>query len=67
MVAPAGEGQFGNASMADLAEGIRQLGFADMYEVALGGILRDRLNDLTFFSDARPDKYCNRPRMFSTD
>ena len=37
MVAPAGEGQFGNASMADLAEGIRQLGFADMYEVALGG------------------------------
>lgn len=37
MVAPAGEGQFGDASMADLAEGIRKLGFADMYEVSLGG------------------------------
>lgn len=37
MVAPAGEGQFGNISMADLAEAIRQLGFADMYEVSLGG------------------------------
>lgn len=37
MVAPAGEGQFGNISMADLAEAVKQLGFADMYEVALGG------------------------------
>lgn len=37
MVAPAGEGQFGNISMADLAEAIKKLGFADMYEVALGG------------------------------
>jgi len=39
MVAPAGEGQFGNLSMADLAIAIKQLGFADMYEVALGGDL----------------------------
>ena len=35
MVAPAGEGQFGNVSMADLFDGIRQLGFTDVYEVAL--------------------------------
>ena len=35
MFAPAGEGQFGGASLADLAEGIKQLGFTDMYEVAL--------------------------------
>ncbi len=37
MFAPAGEGQFGNVSMADLAEAIKELGFADMYEVSLGG------------------------------
>ena len=37
MFAPAGEGQFGNVSMADLAEAVKELGFADMYEVSLGG------------------------------
>lgn len=35
MIAPAGEGQFGNFSMADLRDAVKQLGFADMYEVAL--------------------------------
>ncbi len=37
MFAPAGEGQFGNVSMADLRSAIKELGFADMYEVALAG------------------------------
>lgn len=37
MVAPAGEGQFGAATMGDLAAACKELGFADMYEVALGG------------------------------
>ncbi len=36
MVAPAIEGQFGAASLGMLAEAIRQLGFADVAEVALG-------------------------------
>ena len=35
MVAPAGEGQWGQANLADLREGILKLGFKDMYEVAL--------------------------------
>lgn len=40
MVAPAGEGQFGShVSMGALREAIRELGFEDMYEVALGGDL----------------------------
>lgn len=37
-VAPAIEGQFGkNASIGVLTEGLKALGFKDMYEVALGG------------------------------
>lgn len=40
MVAPAAEGQFGrDITMASLAKGIRQLGFTDMIEVAMGGDL----------------------------
>lgn len=38
LVAPAGEGQFGSyVSMGVLAEALKELGFADMLEVALGG------------------------------
>jgi ferredoxin hydrogenase large subunit len=38
MVAPAGEGQFGKGiTMSSLADGIKELGFASMIEVALGG------------------------------
>ncbi len=39
MVAPAIEGQFEDASVADIAEAIRKLGFTDMYEVSLGADL----------------------------
>lgn len=40
MVAPAGEGQFGpNVSMGVLREALKELGFEDMVEVALGGDL----------------------------
>ena len=40
MTAPAGEGQFGShVSMGALREAVRELGFTDMYEVALGGDL----------------------------
>ncbi|MBR4944637.1 MAG: 4Fe-4S dicluster domain-containing protein [Peptococcaceae bacterium] len=35
MLAPAIEGQFGDYTLADIAEGVRQLGFAGVYEVAL--------------------------------
>ncbi len=46
MVAPAGEGQFGkNVTMGDLREALKELGFTDMYEVALGA-------DLTAESEA---------------
>jgi len=38
--APAGEGQFGpGITMGSLAKGLKELGFADMVEVALGGDL----------------------------
>jgi ferredoxin hydrogenase large subunit len=38
MFAPSGEGQFGaDAHMGAMREAIKQLGFTDMYEVALGG------------------------------
>lgn len=38
--APAGEGQFGKGiTMGSLAKGLKELGFADMVEVALGGDL----------------------------
>lgn len=38
--APAGEGQFGKGiTMGSLAKGIKELGFADVVEVALGGDL----------------------------
>lgn len=36
MVAPAIEGQFGKATLPQIKEAIRQLGFKDVYEVALG-------------------------------
>ncbi|MGN0242595.1 MAG: 4Fe-4S dicluster domain-containing protein [Lachnospiraceae bacterium] len=39
MVAPAGEGQFGNISMGAMKQAIKALGFDDMYEVAVGGDL----------------------------
>lgn len=46
MVAPAIEGQFGkNVSMGDLRDALKELGFTDMYEVALGA-------DLTAESEA---------------
>lgn len=37
MLAPAGEGQFGNVTMGAMRQAVKDLGFADMYEVALGG------------------------------
>lgn len=38
MIAPAGEGQFGKGiTMSSLADGCRELGFASMIEVSLGG------------------------------
>lgn len=46
MVAPAIEGQFAGASVADVAEAIRKLGFDDVYEVSLGA-------DLTAASEAK--------------
>lgn len=47
MVAPAGEGQFGShVSMGVLRDAVKELGFADMYEVAIGG-------DLVADSEAR--------------
>lgn len=40
MVAPAGEGQFGQGvTMNALRQGFKEMGFDDMYEVALGGDL----------------------------
>ena len=49
MIAPAGEGQFGsNVTMQSLREGVKQLGFEDMVEVALGA---------DFVSDSESDEW----------
>lgn len=45
MVAPAVEGQFGKATLPQIKEAIRQLGFKEVYEVALGA-------DMVAFSEA---------------